>query len=32
MYAVKYQKKIINVSVDKKKIEKICNDINSNVD
>lgn len=31
LYGVKYQKKIINVSVDKKRIEKICNEINSNI-
>lgn len=31
LYAIKYQKKIINVSVDKKKLEKICNEINSKI-
>lgn len=31
LYGVKYQKKIINVSVDKKRIEQICNEINSNI-
>ena len=31
LYAIKYQKKIINISVDKKKLEKICNEINSKI-
>ena len=31
LYGIKYQKKIINISVDKEKLEKICNEINSNI-
>lgn len=31
LWGIKYQKKIINVSVDKKKIEMICDEINSNI-
>ena len=31
LWGIKYQKKIINVSVDKEKIEEICNEINSNI-